>query len=211
MASLTLQQYTTALVTALLEKRYQYALTHRQPDKRVKFPTELSFKHLAKLVGVSSRTLNRWYTGESKTTTKTEVFNKLKRTAQKHIKSSQEKLKRAGKHIAIEAKKIHSHIERLKFKHGRPTWRVHTIGWPHQAVTDFVWSIIREKKGYDFMFTIYANIKSGDSVKPGSFMTTGWNTTMSQWTYEGLHRWILREQLSRGEVYAIIFTSNKGQ
>lgn len=209
--ALTLQQYTTALVTALLEKRYQYALTHRQPDKRVKYPQDLSFKHLAKEVGVDPRTLNRWYTGESKSTRKTEVFNKLKRVAQKQIRNSQEKLKRAGKHVYKEAKKIHSHIERLKFKHGKPTWRVHTIGWTHKLLTDFVWSIIREKKGYDFMFTIFAMIKSGNSVKPGSFMTTGWNTTTSKWTYESLHRWILREQLSRGEVYAIIFTSNKGR
>lgn len=209
MASPTLQQYTTAVVTALLEKRYQYALANRKPDKRVVYPKELSFKRLADDVGVSARTLNRWYTGETNSTKNIDAFNSLKKLAEKEIKSSRRKLSRAGKHLAIQAKKIYSHIERLKFKHGRPTWRVHTIGWPHKAVTDFIWSLIQEKKGYDFMFTIFANIKSGDSVKPGSFMTTGWNTTSSRWTYEGLHRWILREQLSRGELYAVIFTTNK--
>lgn len=207
----SLQDIVIPLVTALLEKRYQFALAHRKADAPKKaYPKDITFKALADKYGVSPRTLNRWYTGEVKSTRNTKSVSKLKRAAQKEIKSSRSKLSRAGKHIAKQSLKIITHVERLKFQHGRPTWRVHTLGWKHRDITDFVLSIAQEKdKKYEFLFTIWNPQLYPDQAKSGGFISSGWTSTRGKWTKDMLHRWILREHLSRGEIQAIIFTSNK--
>lgn len=207
MSNKTLQQIVTPLVTALLEKRYQFTLTHRKPGApKVKFPKSLTFNSLAKKYKISPRTLNRWYSGETKTTKKS--VTKIKRDSQKQVKSSRDKLKAAGKEVHKAARKIFTHVERLKFAHGKPTWRVHTIGWTHQDLTDFIYSISLDKD-YEFMLTIWNPQLYPDNEKSGGFISSGWTSTRGRFTKNILHKWILREQLSRGEIHAIIFTKNK--
>ena len=209
MPVLSLQEIVIPLVTALLEKRYQFALTNRRPDapKRA-YPRDLTYKALAEKYGISPRTLNRWYRGEVKTSKNEVAKAALKRDAQKEIKKSRAKLSTAGKYVKEAAKKIITHIEKLKFQHGRPTFRVHTVGWSHQQLTDFVYSIAREKD-YEFMLTIWNPQLFSGAQKSGGYISSGWTSTRGKWTKDILHKWILRNHLSRGEVQAIIFTKYK--
>ena len=209
--ALTLQELTTSLVTGLLEKRYQFSALYRRKGNRSAYPKHLTFKSLADKYGISTRTLNRWLVGETKSTKNVTAYNKIKTDAQKNIKKSRARLKLAGTRVAKQSKKINTHVEKLKFKHGRPTWRVHTSGWGLDNLTDFVHSLIEEKSAaYDFMFTIWSPKSDSGDVKGGpGYISSGWKTTRGEWTETILKKWILREYLARGEIHAIIFTSNK--
>ena len=206
----TLQQIVIPLVTALLEKRYQYALKYRRADApKRSYPKELTFKNLADWYEISPRTLQRWYSGEAKTTRKTAVKKRMGVDSRKELLKSRAKLKRAGGSVGRNTNKVTAHVERLKFRHGRPTWRVHTIGWSHDQLTDFVMLLAADKE-YELMFTIWhPQIFSGQSKGGGGFTSSGWVSTRGKWTRAILHKWILREQLSRGEIRAIIFTRYK--
>lgn len=204
----SLQEIVIPVVTALLEKRYAFAAKSKQEGvPRRRYPKELTFTNLADKYGISPRTLNRWYTGKTKNSRRG-VPTSLSKDSSSELSKSRRKLKSAGKFVAKEGKSIYTHISRLEFKHGRPTWRVHTVGWDVNHIADFVWSIIQEKK-YMFMFTIWNPQLYPDQEKSGGFISSGWISGMVKWVRSTLNRWLMREQLSRGEIHAIIFTEYK--
>jgi AraC-like DNA-binding protein len=205
----TLQEIVLPIVTALIEKRFQYALKHREPNKTVKvYPPELSYKALAAQYGISPRTLNRWYTGETTTTRNTEARRAVSTDASKLLKASKAKLRRAGENLATQTASIKTHVETLKFAHGRPTWRVHTQGWNVDQITDFSQALRGD--GYNFYFTIWNPQMYPDEEKSGGFISSGWLTIKEDVTRDGLKVWITRKWLSKGEIHAIVYSTPKG-
>lgn len=205
----TLQQITITVVTSFLEKRYQHALQNKRNNTKLKYPSKLTYKHLASSYGISPRTLSRWYRGETKTSKNVKAVRKISTQASKNIKSSRAKLARAGRNIVKESRRINTHIERLKYAHGKPTWRVHTIGWDTNQLVDFISALAKDKKGkYEYSLTLWGQTFSDGALVEG-FFSSGWVSTRGKWTKEMLKRYLIREHLSRGEVHAIIFTTPK--